>query len=113
MAGSPTARLTAVSLDCADRQWLADFYLALLGGQQLWSKESSAALEVSGVVLVMQLVEGYASPVWRETRSCTWTSPPTTSKRLQSERSRLALHARSSRIGGGGSCSIQPVIRSA
>ncbi|MGZ4531814.1 MAG: VOC family protein [Mycobacteriaceae bacterium] len=64
MTSSSVARLAAVSLDCADPQRLADFYLALLGGRQLWAKESSAGLEVSGVVLVMQLVEGYARPMW-------------------------------------------------
>ena len=59
-----TARLAAVSLDCADPQRLADFYLALLGGRQSWANDSSAGLDVSGVVLVMQRVEGYAPPVW-------------------------------------------------
>lgn len=64
MTSSSIARLAAVSLDCAAPQRLADFYLALLGGRQLWAKESSAGLEVSGVVLVMQLVADYAPPVW-------------------------------------------------
>lgn len=64
MTSSSIARLAAVSLDCADPQRLADFYLDLLGGRQLWAKESSTGLEVSGVVLVMQLVEDYAPPVW-------------------------------------------------
>jgi hypothetical protein len=54
----------AISLDCADPQRLADFYLAMLGGRQLWAKESSVAVEVSGVVLVAQLVDGYVPPVW-------------------------------------------------
>lgn len=57
-------RLAAVSLDCADPQRLANFFLAVLGGRQLGAKESSARLDVSGVVLVMQLVERYAPPVW-------------------------------------------------
>jgi catechol 2,3-dioxygenase-like lactoylglutathione lyase family enzyme len=64
VTSSPVPRLAAVSLDCADPQTLADFYVALLGGRQLWAKEASAGLEVSGIVLVMQLVEGYVPPVW-------------------------------------------------
>ena len=58
------ARLAAVSLDCSDPLRLAEFYLALLGGRQLWAKESSAGIEVSGAVLVAQRVEGYRPPVW-------------------------------------------------
>jgi hypothetical protein len=64
MTSSSIARLAAVSLDCADPQRLADFYLVLLGGRQLWAKQTSVGLEVSGVVLVTQLVAGYAPPVW-------------------------------------------------
>jgi catechol 2,3-dioxygenase-like lactoylglutathione lyase family enzyme len=62
--GSPVARLVAVSLDCADPQRLADFYRALLGGRQLWAKESSVGVEVPGAVLVPQRVDGYVPPVW-------------------------------------------------
>ena len=58
------ARLVAVSLDCSEPQRLAAFYLALLGGRQLWAKESSAGIEVLGAVLVAQRVEGYVPPVW-------------------------------------------------
>jgi hypothetical protein len=57
-------RVVAVSLGCADPQRLASFYLDLLGGRELWAKESSVAVEVSGLVLVMQRVEPYAPPVW-------------------------------------------------
>lgn len=64
MTRSPVARLEAVSLDCADPQRLADFYRALLGGQQLWAKESSAGIKVPGAVLVAQLVDGYVPPAW-------------------------------------------------
>lgn len=48
------ARLVSISLDCADPQRLADFYRGLLGGRQLWAKESSIAIEVPGAVLVAQ-----------------------------------------------------------
>jgi catechol 2,3-dioxygenase-like lactoylglutathione lyase family enzyme len=58
------ARLVAVSLDCTDPQRLADFYRALLGGRQLWAKESSVGIKVPGAVLVPQRVDGYVPPVW-------------------------------------------------
>ncbi|MBA2639125.1 MAG: VOC family protein [Nocardioidaceae bacterium] len=64
MTESPVARLVAVSLDCADPQRLADFYRALLGGRQLWAKESSVGVEVPGAVLVPQRVDGYVPPLW-------------------------------------------------
>jgi hypothetical protein len=58
------ARLVSVSLDCREPQGLADFYRDLLGGRELWVKDSSVAIEVSGAVLVAQRVEGYVPPVW-------------------------------------------------
>lgn len=57
-------RLVAISLDCPDPQRLADFYRALLGGRQLWAKESSVGIDVHGAVLVAQQVAGYIAPVW-------------------------------------------------
>jgi hypothetical protein len=60
----PAARLVAVSLDCADPRPLADFYLALLGGRQLWASESSVGVEVPGAVLVPQRVDDYVPPAW-------------------------------------------------
>jgi catechol 2,3-dioxygenase-like lactoylglutathione lyase family enzyme len=57
-------RLVAISLDCPDPQQLADFYRALLGGRQLWAKESSVGIEVQGAVLVAQQVACYVPPVW-------------------------------------------------
>ena len=60
----PAARLVAVSLDCADPQLLADFYLALLGGRRLWASESSVGVEVPGMVLVPQRVDDDVPPVW-------------------------------------------------
>ena len=64
MTAFPLARLVSVSLDCADPQQLADFYLGLLGGRQLWARESSVAIEVPGAVLVAQQVDGYLPPDW-------------------------------------------------
>lgn len=58
------ARLVGISLDCPEPQRLADFYRELLGGRQLWAKESSVGVEVPGVVLVAQRVDGYVPPVW-------------------------------------------------
>jgi catechol 2,3-dioxygenase-like lactoylglutathione lyase family enzyme len=57
-------RLVAISLDCPDPQRLADFYRELLGGRQLWAKESSVGIEVHGAALVAQRVAGYVPPVW-------------------------------------------------
>jgi hypothetical protein len=42
----------SISLDCPDPQRLADFYLGLLGGHQLWAKRTSVGVEVPGAVLV-------------------------------------------------------------
>lgn len=64
MTASRAARLVGISLDCPDPQRLADFYLGLLGGRQLWAKESSVAIEVPGAVLVAQKVDGYVPPDW-------------------------------------------------
>jgi hypothetical protein len=58
------ARLVGISLDCPDPQQLADFYRELLGGSQLWAKDSSVGIEVTGAVLIAQRVDGYAPPDW-------------------------------------------------
>lgn len=67
MPKSRQVRLVAISLDCADPQRLADFYRELLGGRQLWAKESSVGIDVHGAVLVAQQVTSYVPPVWPET----------------------------------------------
>ncbi len=64
MPGFDQVRLVGISLDCPEPQRLADFYLGLLGGRQLWAKESSVGIEVPGAVLIAQQVEGYGPPVW-------------------------------------------------
>lgn len=58
------ARLVGISLDCPHPQRLADFYRRLLGGRQLWAKDSSVGIEVPGAVLVAQQVDGYVPPAW-------------------------------------------------
>ena len=61
----PPLRMVAVSLDCADPGELARFYLALLGGETLWSSPRSTGIRVpGGGVLVPQRVEGYQPPEW-------------------------------------------------
>jgi hypothetical protein len=67
MADNPSgsaARFVGVSLDCADPEVLADFYLRLLGGETLWRSAGSVGVRVPGVVLAMQRVDGYRPPVW-------------------------------------------------
>ena len=62
---APPLRMVAVSLDCADPGELARFYLALLGGETLWSSPRSTGIRVpGGGVLVPQRVEGYQPPEW-------------------------------------------------
>ena len=48
MTACGQAKLVGISLDCPDPQRLADFYLGLLGGSQLWAKESSVGIAVPG-----------------------------------------------------------------
>ena len=64
MPRGPEARVAGVSLDCPDPRRLGAFYLALLGGRELWATESSVGVDVAGLVLVMQRVEPYEPPVW-------------------------------------------------
>ena len=63
-APGPMLRFAGVSLDCADPAVLADFYLALLGGETLWQSAGSVGIRVPGVVLAMQRVEEYRRPAW-------------------------------------------------
>ena len=61
----PPLRMVAVSLDCADPGELARFYLALLGGEILWSTPGSTGIRLpGGGVLVPQRVDGYRPPDW-------------------------------------------------
>ncbi|HEX4057148.1 MAG TPA: VOC family protein [Galbitalea sp.] len=53
-----------VSLDCADPGALASFYLELLGGELVWSKDDSAGVQVPGLLLVAQRVDDYRPPQW-------------------------------------------------
>ncbi|MDJ0426209.1 VOC family protein [Rhodococcus fascians] len=57
--------VAGTSVDCAEPGELAQFYLALLGGEVLWDNDESAAVQtMSGVRIVAQKVESYRPPVW-------------------------------------------------
>ncbi|HEY6278287.1 MAG TPA: VOC family protein [Streptosporangiaceae bacterium] len=67
MSGDPPGEpvtFAGVSLDCAEPDALASFYLRLLGGEVMWRSASSAGVRVPGVLLVMQRVAGYRPPEW-------------------------------------------------
>jgi hypothetical protein len=51
-------------MGCPDPQRLADFYRELLGGRQLWAKDTSVGIEVPGAVLVAQRVDDHVPPAW-------------------------------------------------
>jgi hypothetical protein len=57
-------RVVAVSLDCADHQALASFYVRLLDGELLWSHERASAVRCGALVLVMQQGADYQAPTW-------------------------------------------------
>ena len=64
-SASPSdVRFVGVSLDCADPAELAEFYLQLLGGRLLWSRPTSVGVQVPGVLLIPQRVDGYRAPQW-------------------------------------------------
>ncbi len=57
-------RCVAVSLDCGEPIALAEFYVALLGGEVLWTSSGSTGVRVPGLTLVCQQVEDYRPPRW-------------------------------------------------
>lgn len=57
-------RLVGVSLDCEDHRALADFYVALVGGDLLWANDGSAGVQADGYNLVAQHVPGHRPPQW-------------------------------------------------
>jgi hypothetical protein len=57
-------RFVGVSLDCADPDALADFYLGLLGGEVAWRSDHSVGVRVPGVLLIAQRVDNYRPPAW-------------------------------------------------
>ncbi|WP_076264167.1 VOC family protein [Intrasporangium flavum] len=60
----PALRVGAVSLDCGDHRALARFWADLLAGRVLWSNDHASAVDVGGLVLVAQQVEGHVAPAW-------------------------------------------------
>jgi hypothetical protein len=63
---APTDRLhfVGVSLDCADPDVLAEFYIRLLGGEIEWRSVNSVGVRVPGLLLIPQRVDDYHPPVW-------------------------------------------------
>lgn len=59
-----SVRVVGISLDCADPDELAEFYLRLLGGEVLWRKHSSVGVRTPDVLLVMQRVADHTPPTW-------------------------------------------------
>ncbi|MGU3434891.1 VOC family protein [Actinomycetes bacterium M1A6_2h] len=65
MSKDQPIRLAGVSLDCADPDELAQFYVDLLGGRMLWANSASVGVRLpGGTTLVMQAVTGYRAPEW-------------------------------------------------
>jgi Glyoxalase-like domain len=60
----PKLRVASISLDCLDPLALAEFYVGLLDGVELWRSERSVGLRVRGAVLAMQRVDTYQPPTW-------------------------------------------------
>ncbi|WP_415971630.1 VOC family protein [Rhodococcus sp. 077-4] len=60
--------VAGTSIDCAEPRELAEFYLALLGGELLWDSSDSVGLRTeSGLCLVAQKVANYVPPIWPST----------------------------------------------
>ncbi|CCF64627.1 VOC family protein [Nocardia cyriacigeorgica] len=61
----PPLRVVGLSLDSADPETLAQFYLDLLGGKTLWRKESSVGVRISsGLALIAHRVPDHQRPAW-------------------------------------------------
>lgn len=63
MVRQPLA-VAAVSLDCADHDELAEFYVRLLDAAVLWRTDTSAGVRAGPYTLVMQRVERHRTPPW-------------------------------------------------
>jgi hypothetical protein len=61
----PPSRWPASSLDCADPNALAEFYVGLLDGRILWRTAGSSGVRLpDGTTLAMQAVSDYRAPQW-------------------------------------------------
>ena len=57
--------IAGTSIDCADPVQLAHFYLALLGGEQLWENSESVGIRTqSGLNIVAQKIANHIPPRW-------------------------------------------------
>jgi catechol-2,3-dioxygenase len=54
----------ALTIDCPDRQIMAQFYTALLGGTITRQTADSAFLDAAGLLLVFRAVPDYKPPTW-------------------------------------------------
>ncbi|WP_457160350.1 VOC family protein [Mycobacteroides abscessus] len=61
-----TARLGAISIDCADPAALAQFYRQVLDLEVLFESEQFVALKVAAVLLTFQRVADHQPPQWPE-----------------------------------------------
>ena len=108
-------RVAAISLDCLDPLALAEFYMELLDGVELWRSERSVGLRVQGAVLAMQRVDIYQSPTWPG--AAAMHLDLTAGDDLDRSEARAlelgATLAKFSRILAGGCYSIRPDIPSA
>jgi hypothetical protein len=102
-----------ISLDCPDPQRLADFYRVLLGGRQLWAKESSIGIEVSRAVLVAQQVDGYVRPHWPGTAIVHLDLTANDLRAAEKQAVALGATLPEQPDPRGECCSIRPAIRSA
>ena len=66
-------RFVGVSLDCADPNVLADFYLQLLGGEIAWRSQQSAGVRVRPAAGAAARGRLPAAGVARRSPSCTST----------------------------------------
>lgn len=60
----PRLNIAAISIDCHDHRGLAAFYIALLGGKQMWSTDTATGVRCGNYVLIMQQVDDYEPPRW-------------------------------------------------
>lgn len=58
------AKLAAVSIDCDDPEVLATFYRKLLDAEVFYESPDFVALKGAGIMLTLQRVENFVSPVW-------------------------------------------------
>ncbi len=61
---APISRMRAVVLDCPDPQRLAEFYMALVGGEITYADDEWVNLRGEGVLLSFQRLPDHRPPQW-------------------------------------------------